>query len=119
MAARLASVAIGLWVMASPGILGLGGGERTAAHILGPIIVALSVIALSGVTRSVRWAIIVLGLALAILPWVLDFDAAVALMNSACGVAVSLLAFVRGTVAERYGGGWASLFRDDEPGAST
>ncbi len=114
MLARYASVVVGLWVMASPGVLGLAGGERTAAHILGPIVVALSVIAVSGVTRAVRWAIIVPGVALAILPWLMRFDPAVALMFAGCGIAVALLAFVRGPLDERYGGGWAALLHDDE-----
>mgnify|MGYP001189054796 FL=1 len=113
------SVAVGVLVMAAPGLLGLGGDERMLAHILGPIVVALSVIALSGVTRFVRWAIVVPGVVLAILPWLLGFDTAVALMFAACGVAVALLAFVRGPVDDRYGGGWTALFRDDEPGSST
>lgn len=119
MLARYASVAVGLWVMASPGILDLGGDERTLAHILGPIVVALSVIALSGVTRALRWAIIVPGIALATFPWLMGFDPAVAMMFAACGVAVALLAFVRGPIDERYGGGWAALIRDDEPDTSS
>lgn len=119
MLARLASVAVGLWVMMSPGVLELSGEERTMAHILGPLIVAFAVISISEVTRPVRWAVIVPGAALAILPWLLGLDHATALMYAACGIAASLLALIRGAVHGSYGGGWSALVRDGETTDST
>ncbi|HEU4700093.1 MAG TPA: hypothetical protein VFS40_13000 [Gemmatimonadales bacterium] len=114
MAAHAVVVALGLWLMASPAVLGLTGAARVAALVAGPLIAALGVIALSEVTRGVRWANVVLGAALALAgilvaqPWPGHVSAV------AAGLLTAALSLARGRVTGRYGGGWRAVVGGEE-----
>jgi hypothetical protein len=107
--ARLTSAALGLWLMASSAILGYGNPARDHDRIVGPIIVALSVISISSVTHNVRWGVLPLGIWLLIAPWLLGFSTTPTINTMVVGVIVVALTFVHGEIASRFGGGWASL----------
>ena len=110
--AQCINIALGIWLMAAPAILGYGGPARTNHRIVGPLAVSCAVIALWEVTRPVRWGNFALGLWLLVAPW-LSADAWAAFLNSSlAGLLLMALALVRGTAEpQRFGGGWSALWR--------
>ena len=107
--AQLVSVALGFWLMAAPAVLGYGGTAADVHRVLGPITAAFALIAVWGHMRPIRWVNVALGGALVVVPFVWAFGTVATANSVVVGLAVAGLAFVRGTVTERYGGGWSSL----------
>jgi hypothetical protein len=105
---QLIIILIGLWVMASPDVMGYSGPEQTNHHIVGPLIVSFGVIALSETTRSVRWANVALGFWLIVAPFVLRYDP---LKSSLVGTAIAGLSFLEGSRREQLGGGWTRVWK--------
>ncbi len=100
----LVSAVLGIWLMASPSGFGIIGGVATSNYILGPMIAAVSIIALAEVFRSVRYLNIIFGLGLCIAPWVVTEGNTTALCNNlVVGVLILALAPIKGRVAEKYG----------------
>ena len=103
--ANLAAAALlGIWLMASPSVLGIAGGTATSNFILGPLVTTFSVIALVEVFRSARYILIAFGAGLILAPW-LDgvTDAAGIANNLVVGAAIIALSFKKGKIRERYG----------------
>lgn len=118
--AQLVSVALGLWLMASPAVLGYGDPARAADQIVGPIAASFAAIAISEVTRAVRRVNYLTGAWLLLAPWVLGYglDGAGlgATVNSlTVGLLLVGLATVHGTVTQRFGGGWAAVWSPARP----
>jgi hypothetical protein len=99
----LASIAIGLWLMFTRLTLGAEGGMANADHVIGALVVTVSVTALAEVARGVRFINIPLGLALLATPFALDADLVQTIASLACGVALIALALPRGKVRKHYG----------------
>jgi hypothetical protein len=98
------AIAVGVWLMCSRLVLDAQGTLAHAHHLVGSIAVTVAVIACAEVARTLRFALVPLGLALcaAALPW---SDGALQLgATLACGVALVLLGLPRGRVDGRYGG---------------
>lgn len=113
--AQIINVILGLWVMASPGILNYPSVAATDNnHIVGPVIVTFAFTAIWEATRSVGKWNIPLGLWLVVAPWLLPFEHTSPIINNmAAGVLIAALATVRGKVEQNFGGGWSSLFKKD------
>jgi hypothetical protein len=101
-------ILIGLWVMASPDMMGYSGPERTNHHIVGPLVVSFGMIALSQTTRSARWVNVVLGLWLIVAPFALSYSP---LKSSLVGTVVFGLSLIEGSRREQLGGGWTRLWK--------
>lgn len=101
-------ILIGLWIMASPDMMGYSGPEQTNHHIVGPLIVSFGIIALTETTRSARWANVTLGLWLVVAPLVLNYDP---LKSSLLGTAIFGLSLIEGSRREQLGGGWSRLWK--------
>jgi hypothetical protein len=101
--------------MAAPEVLGYPDPARTHDRIIGPVAASMAIIAVWQVARSVRWVHLILGGWLVLAPWVLGYDTAALLHSTAVGALMSGCALVRGKVEQRFGGGWASLWK---PGTS-
>lgn len=116
MVAQLAVLAAGIWLMAAPAVLGYAGTlAATSDRVVGPTVAAIALLAASRILRGLRWLNLLPGLWLVAAPWMLNFTP-IALVNSlAVGAAVLLLAPVGRVDQSRYGGGWASLLRDEGP----
>jgi hypothetical protein len=107
----LVSAAIGIWLMASPSAFGMQGILATMNYILGPMIVAFSVIALAEVFRTVRFINILFGIGLIIAPWLVPDHSmhsvgnniVTAVLNIAAGLLIIALSFRKGRISERYG----------------
>jgi hypothetical protein len=114
--AQLLGALLGVWLMAAPAVLGYGAPAATVDRIAGPLAAMLGVVAASEVTRGVRRANLLVGLWLLAAPWLLGYPAAATLNSILVGLLLAALSFVRGTVKERFGGGWTSLWRSDAGG---
>lgn len=110
---RTASLLLGLWLMAAPAVLGYAGAARTSDLVTGPLAAAAATIAMSGVTRGLRWVNVGLGAWLALSAWVLERPPEVRAGTALAGVLMVGFGLVRGGERERYGGGWATLWRRD------
>jgi uncharacterized membrane protein len=98
----LACTAIGAWLMFSRLALGNEGAAANADHLLGALVITISVIALSEVGRAVRLLNVPLGIALVLAPILLDAPDAAAVSSVGCGVLVILLSLRRGPVRQHY-----------------
>lgn len=110
---RLAAVAVGIWLMAAPAVLGYGGSAADNDRTTGPIIGCLAFVAIWPVVRTLRWATLPFGAWLLVAPLVLGYDDGLASVNSVvCGVLTMAAALFGGGVSRSFGGGWRSLVRD-------
>jgi hypothetical protein len=99
-----ASVALGLWLMISPDVLSLRGSSADVLHLGGAVIVVVAVVALAEPLRALRYLNLLLGLALAVLPWVVGGASPAGRVSALiAGLVVVALALPRGMVQERYG----------------
>ena len=67
-------------------------------------------VAISGVTRPVRRLNWLTGAWLLVAPWVLGFPVAATANSMVIGVLLIVFASIRGTVSQRYGGGWSAIW---------
>jgi hypothetical protein len=111
----MVNAVLGIWIMVSPAVLGFAGTSAAPAYrIIGPLIVSFAVVAWWEETRPVGRANLLTGLALIVVPFVMEFGM-VALVNSlVVGVAVAALSQVWGTYRpETFGGGWSALWNTE------
>lgn len=100
----LLSMAIGVWLMLAPSVLGSTGAAAHAEHLVGALIVTVAVIALADVGRATRFANLAFGAAVIVAPWILAGATAASRWSGAiAGALVILLSLPRGPVGERYG----------------
>jgi hypothetical protein len=107
---QLAAFAVGVWLTASPDVLGTMGPARASAHIAGPLAAMIGLIAAFEVTRSVRWLNLAIGAWLIIAPWPLGYAPADVANSTAIGLALAVLAGIPGRREESFGGGWGALW---------
>lgn len=110
MIARLVAVAAGVWLMASPAVLGYGDPAAINDRVFGPIGAAFAFVAIWEVVRSLRWGTLPAGVWLVLAPLVLGYDDAAAVASSVItGSIMAGTAFLGGETRQRYGGGWVTL----------
>lgn len=112
--ARVASIAVGIWLMAAPAVLAYGDPAATNDRIFGPTAAAFAVIAMSQVVRALRWANLPIGAWLVVAPFLIGYETTAAVSSMASGIALAALAAVRGQVSDSFGGGWISLLRAND-----
>lgn len=112
--AHVVNAALGIWLMAAPGVFGYANSTAAAVdRLVGPVVATFAIVAWWEHTRSVgRWNT-VLGAWLVVSPWILGYASTAATVNSMiCGVPIAGLALVVGTYRpERFGGGWGALWK--------
>jgi hypothetical protein len=113
---RALSGLLGIWLMAAPDVLGYGAPAATSDRIVGPVAASVAVVAMSAVTRGVRWLNLLPGGWLLVAPWLLGYPPAATVNSLVVGLLLIGLAFVRGPVTAWYGGGWAALLPGRVPG---
>jgi hypothetical protein len=112
--ARLVAGLAGLYLMAAPALLGYGGALRIGQLILGPITVAVAIVAMSAVTAGVRWLHVPIGVILVVLAVVLAGPVDARVGGAVAGLVIALAGLVPSDVDERFAGGWRVLL-DDRP----
>jgi hypothetical protein len=108
--AAIASVTIGVWLLVAPQVIGLEGPARLSHLVVGPIAASCAVISLSPVTRLVIRANLLFGAWLVVAALLLD-HAGWGIKSLTAGAALFVLALIPRSQAERFGGGWGSLWR--------
>lgn len=110
--AQIINAFLGIWIMASPAIIGQSAAASDNSHIIGPIIITFAVVSWWEATRIVRLYNVPFGAWLVLAPWILGYEATAMIASSMIsGVLVVLLSFVKGTVKQQFGGGWSSLWK--------
>jgi len=99
----LASIAIGVWLMLTRLTLDASGAMANADHLIGALVITVSVTALAETARPARFLNMLLGFALTITATVLAAGAAQAVAGMVCGVALIALSVPRGSIGHRYG----------------
>jgi len=100
----LACVAIGVWLMCSRLIFGTGEPMAFSDHLLGALIITVSVTACAELARPVRYLNVLFGIALMAAPWMMEGGSALAdWAGVLTGLALILLSIPRGRIANRYG----------------
>lgn len=100
------SAVIGIALMALPDNSGVPIKDSLANvnHLCGALIVVVAVICMGEVVRAGRYLNILLGLAVAVLPWLLSDDyTTVKIIDTIAGILVIVLAVPRGIKKEEYG----------------
>ena len=105
--AQAIAALLGAWITAAPDVLGYEGPLRTSDHVVGPTIASFGCVAVWGVTRSLRWVNLPLGLWVVAAAFVLgDGNALVVANDAAAGLLVAGLSTRRGSLRHPIGGGW-------------
>jgi uncharacterized membrane protein len=96
--------ALGVWLMASPSVLETTGLAAASDHLIGALVVTWAVISFGEVARPVRLLNILMGLAVAVAPWVVAGGTDVSRWNDvAGGTALMVLSLPRGRIEQRFG----------------
>jgi hypothetical protein len=114
MIAQLLAVGVGLWLMAAPAVLDYGEPASTVDRVVGPLAATVAGVAVTQAMRSVRFWNVPVGLVLLGAPLLLGYEGRAALNSFLAGLALLLLARVRGRLTRRFAGGWSSLLRPRE-----
>jgi hypothetical protein len=104
---RLINIAVGIWLIAAPAVMGYEGLAADHARVVGPIVASLACIAIWEATRSLRRVNLLVGLWMLLSPWLLEFPAIAAVNTCPCGGIVVGMSLLRGKLTHRLGGGWA------------
>lgn len=97
------SVLIGIWLMLTQITIGAGGGMANADHLIGALVVTITVSAFAEVMRPLRFLNIFLGLAIMISSFVLTSDIPSLVSSIVCGLALIVLSIPRGKIDGAYG----------------
>jgi nucleoside-diphosphate-sugar epimerase/uncharacterized membrane protein len=98
------AIALGVWLMCTRLTLDAEGSAANAHHLIGSLVVTVSVIACAEVARAMRFGISVLGLALVVAAFALDESGLRLAASLVCGGVLVVLGLPRGPVRSRYGG---------------
>ena len=100
----LACCLVGLWLMTTRLTLGSDGALANADHLIGSLVITVSVIAFAEMARALRFVNMGFGLALIIIPMVMDTTLAQTIAGFVAGGALIALSVPRGPVECHYGG---------------
>lgn len=103
---------LGLWMMTAPDLLGLEKPAADNGHIVGPLIVSLSLIAMSESTRNARLLNLPIAVWMLAAPLVLRYEGDLSLMNEyAVAIALFFLLLVKPKRRYRFAGGWPAVWK--------
>lgn len=106
---RLVNLALGIWLMAAPAVLGYRPPAADFHRIIGPTAAAVAVIAMTQVTRPMRWINLILGASLIAGAGLLNAEPVAALTGLITGAAMAVFSVPRGRIQDSFGGGWRAL----------
>lgn len=94
---------IGLWLMFTRLTLAAEGGMANADHLIGSLVLTITITAFAEVARALRFLNIFLGAALLITPFVFGASPLAIAASVLCGLALMALSFRRGPVESNWG----------------
>lgn len=117
---RFVNIAIGVWLMAAPAVLGYSGVSDAASasdRIVGPLVISAAIAAIWPEIRPLRWVNAVLGVWLLVgvpaAAMVVDWPFEGVVSSVLSGAVAITMARIRGDIDSEFGGGWRSIWRDD------
>lgn len=117
--AQILILAAGVWVMASPAVLGYGSPASTSNRIVGPLLITVGGIAAWEHVRGIRWAALPVAAWMVIAPWILGFPTDATISSLVVAAIVTVLTLISGATNGNYGGGWSSLWSDGQRQATS
>jgi hypothetical protein len=108
---RIVNILIGLGVMIAPALFKFNSVAADNNHIVGPLVLTFAIVSLWEINRNVRLFNIVTGSWLIVSPFIIGFTNTPLFIDVVLGMAVLVFSLNKGTVKNRYGGGWRSLFQ--------
>lgn len=100
----LIAALVGVWMMFVPHIFVLKGFLANSDHVMGALVITISIISWAEVTRALRFLNILFGLWILISPWVLGGSIVLADWNNVIvGALLVILSFRRGVIRYSYG----------------
>jgi nucleoside-diphosphate-sugar epimerase len=96
------AILLGVWLMCTRLTLDAQGTAANAHHLIGSLVVTVSVIACAEVARTLRFGVSVLGLALVVVAFTVDGTGLQLVASLVCGGALVVLGLPRGAVRSRY-----------------
>lgn len=100
----VAGCLLGLWLMFAPAVFGTAGALADSDHVIGALVLTTAAIAMAEVTRAGRFLNVLLGMWVALSPWLLDGATARAHWNAVIvGVLIAAVSIPSGRIRERYG----------------
>nr|WP_298111392.1 vitamin K epoxide reductase family protein [uncultured Pseudomonas sp.] len=100
---------IGVWLMCTRLIYGTAGAMANSDHLMGALLLTVSVLAMAEVARPLRWLNIPIGLWLLTAPWILAGSGLGAAIGSMiAGVLIVAASLPKGPIRHRYAG-WSEL----------
>jgi len=110
--ARITTTILGVWLMMAPDIFGFGKTIANNDHIVGPLLITFSVIAMSESVRNVKMLNLPLAAWLLFAPWILGYENSLAFASDyTVGVLTLVLTLVKQRRRHSFAGGWGVLFR--------
>ncbi|WP_131782808.1 NAD-dependent epimerase/dehydratase family protein [Legionella gresilensis] len=94
---------VGFWLMFTRLTLDSTGSMANADHIIGSLVITVSVIAFAETARSLRWINLFFGLCLLFTPFIYEANLLQTLSSLLCGGLLILLSFPRGKIYNSYG----------------
>lgn len=107
---QLAAAVVGIWLMASPSVLGFDDPGRNSVLIAGPLAVSAAVVAASEIGRGLRWVNVLIGVWLLVSPLFLGLETSAVINSLVSGALLITFSLLGRHTSGRYGGGWRSLF---------
>jgi len=102
---------LGIWLMFTRLIFGTEGPMANSDHLMGSLLITVSVLALAEVARPLRFLNLPIGLWLLASPWFLaGAELAATIGSVVAGLLVIVLSLPRGPIHHRYAG-WSALLR--------
>lgn len=99
----IASIALGAWLLFTRLTLGAEGDLANADHLLGALVITVSVTALAEPVRPVRLLNLFLGVAIAMMPLIVEATLVQMAADMIVGLAIAALSLPRGPIRYRYG----------------
>ena len=99
----LISAALGVWLMFTRLSLGTEGALADADHLLGALVITVSVAALAEPIRPVRLLNLCLGVAVALMPFIVEATLLQMAVDVVVGLAIAALAIPRGKIRHKFG----------------
>ena len=101
------SIGIGIFLMLSRVLLGVTGAAANSHHVIGALVITVSIIATAEVARGLRFINVLLGVWLAAPPFLMDgWDGSVEIMSLVAGLALIALSFPRGKRSGEHYASW-------------
>ena len=111
--AQVINIFLGLAVMLTPGLLGFDKAASNNNYIVGPLVITFALVAVTEAARNTRLFNVPLGIWLMIGPLILGFSTTARLTDILLGILIIIFSLFKGTVTQRFGGGWRSLWQKD------